>query len=335
MKSLHALGIVALGLACGSAFGQADTEPLNDTPSSGDVLFAGPVPITDSRLNIAGLTPGDRDFFNFFSLTGEVVVGVTTPLASFGDAPDTLMQFWDPAAGAPVGPVSDDAGADNSGFSVRGSAIRARMPQSGNWSFGVTGFPNFGFAGAHAEAGPYAVTMARFSVNAPPGSGNFADVAGNNVISGAAPLNLFGSGSVVSATAMLDPAAPDVDFYSVDLLAGDILTAITAPLGADFSSPDTLLGVFDAGGSLLLVNDDAGSDFAPGGAGPTRGSVVRFLAPASGRYYLGVTGFPDNAFTGGHGEVGMYGLAASIVPAPGALALGLCGMIAAGRRRRS
>lgn len=335
MKLQGSLCAVVLLAGSAAAFGQIDTEPANNTAFGGDNLFPGFTPFNSARVNVAGLGAGDVDFFNFDALTGDVMVGVTTPLGVPFNSPDTLMQFWDGIGGVPVGPINDDAGSHNVPGSTRGSAVRARMPQTGNWSFGVTGFGDPGFIGAHAETGPYAVTIGRFPINAAPGTGDFADVAANNVFAGASSLNLAGAGSAVAATASLDATAPDVDFYSVDLFAGDILTAITVPLGLDFNSPDTLLAVYDAGGTQLVLNDDGGSDFAPGGVGVPRGSVVRFLAPASGRYYVGVTGFNDSGFAGAHSLSGPYGLAASIIPAPGATGLAAVGLLALARRRRS
>src|SRR4029079_4152977 len=56
----------------------------------------------------------------------------------------------------------------------------------------------------------------------------------------------------------------DVDFFRLDLKAGDVLSAMTAPLGdlgVSFGRPDTLLGLFDSSGMNLLVeNDDAGGE---------------------------------------------------------------------------
>lgn len=134
--------------------------------------------------------------------------------------------------------------------------------------------------------------------------------------------------------------AGDVDYYSILLNEGDILTAITTPLTSlplNFSSPDTLLGMFTPGGALLYFNDDAGSDGVGGGAvGPVRGSAIRYLATAPGIYYIAVTGFGNPAFIPGGGgvEVGDYLLTVSVIPEPATIGLLIAGAGLLARRRK-
>ncbi len=103
----------------------------------------------------------------------------------------------------------------------------------------------------------------------------------------------------------------DVDFFALTLTAGQVLSAMTAPLDDldfTFDYPDTVIGLFDSSGTQLVVNDDAGdegySDLDPdlGSDNPMFpdgifGSAIRALIPADGTYYLGVTGFEDDDFT--------------------------------------
>jgi len=116
----------------------------------------------------------------------------------------------------------------------------------------------------------------------------------------------------------------DLDFFAIDLLDDEVLTVITTPLDPKFDSPDTMLGIFDAGGTLLDFNDDANG----------LGSALRFSVPSAGTYYIGVTGFPDFDFLGDHDQTGRYQLTVAIVPAPAGMAmLGAAGLIARRRRR--
>lgn len=105
---------------------------------------------------------GDVDFYKLMIPNGCVLTAITTPLSGFPSSPDTLLGVWD---GAGFVNGSDDAGGDgDSGGPVgptRGSAIRynnnsgvAQMV----W-LSVSGFPDFGWTGAHGEVGDYLLTV--------------------------------------------------------------------------------------------------------------------------------------------------------------------------------
>jgi hypothetical protein len=96
----------------------------------------------------------------------------------------------------------------------------------------------------------------------------------------------------------------DVDFIGIGpLVAGDVITAVTTPLedGA-FGDPDTVLGVFNTAGVRLAFNDDANG----------WGSVIRYVVPADGDYFIAVSGLDDPTFQGFHNEQGSYLLAISV-----------------------
>jgi uncharacterized protein (TIGR03382 family) len=117
----------------------------------------------------------------------------------------------------------------------------------------------------------------------------------------------------------------DLDFISITVPDAIALTALTVSIPPDFTSVDTIIGIFDSGGTLIDSDDDEGpGDFS---------FIEVQLTP--GTYYIGITGSPDSDFTGAHEVTGGYKLIVgfNIIPAPGALALlGLAGL--AGRRRR-
>jgi hypothetical protein len=317
---------------------QLDTEPANSTIGGADGLGLAPM---QARLNLAGLGGiGDVDFYSNFLLTGDIFVGMTTPLGSLPvdfNTPDTIMGVFDPDSTMIA--FNDDAGTDAVGGAQlpirRGSLLRYGAGQSGPHAFAVTGFDDFGFGGFHGEFGPYALTVARFPVS-PTVGGDFADSPGNSGIAASDSLNLAPL-AAVNAVANLTEGG-DVDFYSVFMDAGDVLTAFTTPfagLPGDFTLPDTLLGVFDSSGTQISVSDDAGTDAIVDGEVIARGSAIRYLAVNPGLYHIAVTGFGDDDFAGAHLEGGLYGLTASLIPEPstaGLLALGLFGLVH--RRRR-
>ncbi len=85
----------------------------------------------------------------------------------------------------------------------------------------------------------------------------------------------------------------DFDFYSVDLDAGQTITADT-DVSAGF---DSVLVVYDASGATVAANDDDGLTLA---------SKLSFTPTDTGTYYIVVTGFgasalPDDPFDSGSG----------------------------------
>ncbi len=148
--------------------------------------------------------------------------------------------------------------------------------------------------------------------------------------------NTFGTANAVTRAASpwadlgnmrLGGTGGDVDFFSINLIAGEIITIVTTPQPPDFTTPDTLLGLFDNNQTLLQLDDDSG---------PGLGSLVQWQATYTGTHFFAVTGFPDQNFTGGHSQVGNYVLTVSIVPEPAtilALAAG-AGLLIARRRRK-
>jgi hypothetical protein len=339
---LSTLVLMLVFARCAEA--QIDADPANDSQSSADALS---ISAGTAITNTAALAAPDNDvdFFTVELTMGDTLLGMTTPIASLPadfDVPDTMASVL--SGGIPL-TFSDDDGSNetpDTGMG-RGSMFRLVAPSSGTYHIGVTGFDDYELDGnasgdPHVEAGSYVLTVGRFNGESPGDA--FVDTdpannvrAGADSISGAAFTAQIGIGELL---------AGDVDFYRLNLREGQFLSAMTAPLGDmpnSFRSPDTILGLFDASGTALIVDDDAGDDSASpihpslasdspyvtdeDGFPQLYGSGIRALIPVDGVYYLGVTGYLDDDFLGEHAEVGRYamliGIAAEI-PEPTTLA---------------
>jgi hypothetical protein len=309
------------------AIAQLDSEPANDTAAGADALS---LAVGDAKSNLAGLAApnNDVDYYSISATAGDVLIGMTTPLADLPfsfELPDTMMSVFD---GATPLTFSDDdeGGALSSSGSVfsQGSLFRLQAPTTTTYRAAITGFSDLEFDGAasggtHSESGPYVLTTARIDPTV--SGGDFADTDPSNDTFGAGAdlISIGASGASVAVSELLDF---DVDFYELHLTAGQILSTMTAPLEdlpVSFEFPDTLIALFDSEGTELVTNDDAGDNGSselhpelssnfPGSADLSFASALRARIPSDGVYYLGVTGFGDEAFVGDHVEFGRYAL---------------------------
>jgi hypothetical protein len=107
----------------------------------------------------------------------------------------------------------------------------------------------------------------------------------------------------------IEPAGGDVDYYRVELTAGSTFIAETLGqfyVGGLTTGFNTLLGLFDAAGTLLYTNDDRGDG--------SQFSRLRYPVFDAGTYYLAVTAGGDRDFDGTGGATGgRYVLSLSVL----------------------
>jgi len=117
----------------------------------------------------------------------------------------------------------------------------------------------------------------------------------NDVVGNAAPADVNPGDRFYfdSATIGDSPSVGlDVDLYRVELVAGDHLAIdIDTPSGQfEF---DSLLRVFDAAGIERAISDDSPSP----GEMPSQDSWIDFVAPHTGTFFVGVSGFGDFGYS--------------------------------------
>src|SRR6185369_5280043 len=135
------------------------------------------------------------------------------------------------------------------------------------------------------------------------------EIEGNDSLATAQKLAVVNGGAEVTgsigATTTSVSVSPDVDFYSFEGSAGDLVTVDinggmkdggpTNPI----RSVDTVIALFDENGTMLYLNDDA-DDLDAGSIATNDSRIVNAVLPANGRYTVGVSSFP-RSFTDGGG----------------------------------
>jgi hypothetical protein len=342
-----------------------DTEPTNNTVPGADPLGLSP---NEAAFHVAKLATGgsDVDHFSAQLSQGQVLLGITVPLSDLPDTitePETVVSVME--AGTPITFSSSVGASVNIGDnSANSSLFRAEAQADETYQIAVSGSGDKNFNGLndntnqpHGQTGHYALLAAVVDPNTL--GGDFADTDfTNDERAGADLINIAAYDAAVAVNNLVSGEIGDVDFFAVYLNEGDVLTAMTAPLGdlsGSFSVPDTLLAIFDAQGNLILVNDDSGDANSgshpsvlgldsdnPSGDEDIYGSALHFFAQTAGLYYIGVTGYGDNNFVGDHSESGRYALLVGVygqftppvIPEPASATLLTLAAAALTRRRR-
>ena len=214
------------------------------------------------------------------------------------------MNEFDPASLTIEGAVPVSATPDNTSFTIRMTELTATVS--------VT-VADDGEAEALETAVFSLAESDDYLINPAAGSGEFiisdtpvppppSDNESNDTIATAVATGLTADNQFVSISGELDQQrtppvdrTEDVDMYSVDMAAGDVLRIDTDAQAISDDNPDTVLRVFDADGNQIVQSDD---DFAPDElfAPGRRDSYIEFTAETAGSYYVGVSSFGNGEF---------------------------------------
>ena len=126
------------------------------------------------------------------------------------------------------------------------------------------------------------------------------EVEPNDPVASAQHL-VFGSTKTVTVNGVIGslsgPIANDVDFYSFEAHAGDVITVdIDGGMHADGTGVDTNVAIFGPYGSdplyLLRQNEDAGYPLDAGSVSPYDARIDNFAVQTTGTYVIGVSAYP-------------------------------------------
>ncbi len=264
------------------------TPPPASAPGEpNDSLFeATPLGIVSGFVSLAGVIgdgrfPGqDVDLFAVSLLVGQRLEAAVVAAAL--DSPlDSQLRLFD-VAGRELAANADADGTTD-------SRLAFVAPESASYFIGVSGSGNARYSPLVAGGG-LAGSTGRFRLDvalsafepgpAPEPGGTIAEAA----------VGLTAASGTASVTAAIGSGAfdaDDVDLYSVDLAAGDLIEAAVRARPLD-SPLDSFLRLFDAAGNELAANDDFQGSLDSG---------LAFVAGESGRYYVGVSGYGNRRYS--------------------------------------
>ena len=248
-----------------------------------------------------GLTSEDVDLFGVSLLAGETLtVDIDANSVDYYNGTgfyvsDSYLRLFS-NDGTEVA-FNDDDGTFLGGHTVYDSLLTYTAETAGIYYIGISAWYGRDYdpliAGSApqrlADTGDYPLYQATITVTAdapPPSTGPGEP---NDTLANARPVTLvLGEAEFDAVIGDGLFGESDVDLYSIDLDEGTTLTVdVDVQNLATTSALDSFLRLFDASGNELASNDDDGSSFD---------SLLTFNATTAGRYFVGLTGYGNNAY---------------------------------------
>ncbi len=276
--------------------GPGDTLNSALDTGSGPGVFT--LTVADQRLGDGQFSSRDVDLYRFQAAAGSELRAET---AAAGDSPveDTILRLFD-ADGTQLD-LNDDVSDDD-----LYSLLQYTFATAGTYYVGVSGYDNGAYnprTGARQVAGETGTY--RLQLTLAVATQDVAQDTPGDTLTTAQATGL-GPGVFTEDQRLGDGQflSQDVDLYRLQAAAGLALQAETAAAGTR-PVEDTILRLFDADGRELALDDDGGDDLY---------SLLRYTFTADGTYYVGVSGYDNDAYdprTGAGrvaGETGTYRL---------------------------
>ncbi|HKB94026.1 MAG TPA: hypothetical protein VKC62_07330, partial [Gaiellaceae bacterium] len=285
-----------------------DGDPTNDDPPGADPLGLAPGAAVRIHGALRSGLPTDVDFFSVLLAAGDVLVAQTAPLGNLFDIPDTALGIV--TADRTSYAWNDDAGSDAPASNEHGSRVRFQAAAPGVYFVAVVYYEDdefVGFDGANSTeaAGDYVLTVSRVAEDAPV---DLDSDPGNDVRSGADALAPGAGGAAVLVGELVSGGPPsDVDYFSVELAVGDVVSATVAAMEPGLDSPDTRLALFDPSGTLVVEDTDASLS-------ETVDPAIRARVQTAGTYTLAVAANDDTTYDGSGTASGRYSLTVGVQP---------------------
>ena len=271
----------------------ADDPPVTGVGEPNDALAAA-VPLSftlgeaeaEAFIGDGTFSAADVDLYSLALTAGTTVTfNIDAQTLSSSSPLDSYLRLFD-ATGTEVAANDDDGTSFDSLLSYTATA-------TGTYVLGISAYGNSSYDPLAAGTGSVADSMGRYTLRAslaepaePPVDDPPVTGAGepNDSIATATVLT-FTTGEAEFEAAIGDGVheTADVDFYSLDLAAGETVTIdIDATSLTPASSLDSYLRLFDSAGNEIASNDDDGSSFD---------SLLSYTASVAGSYVVGVSGY--------------------------------------------
>ncbi|MDJ0744503.1 MAG: DVUA0089 family protein [Xenococcaceae cyanobacterium MO_167.B27] len=218
---------------------------------------------------------------------------------------DSVLRLFD-SNGLELVASDDTLAPDENPFAtnVGDSFISFQAEASGIYYIGVSSFPNINYDPRFSNTlssddsgnstGEYTIDINLFkddndTIFEAQDTGLTSINPGNFVSDGFIGINDIVTDGIIGRNNEFFDAADDIDFFEVQLNAGDVIT-IDIDAQEFGSSLDSVLRLFDSNGNQVAISDD---NNAPGEnpAATIGDSFISFEAEASGIYYIGVSSF--------------------------------------------
>jgi hypothetical protein len=231
----------------------------------------------------------DVDLYRIDAQAGNRISAKTSIAAGFSTV-DTYLRLFN-SSGTQIA-FDDDGGTD-----YHYSLLNYNVTAAGTYYLGVSGYPNNTYNPNVIGSGTSSSSVGSYKLDIDLDVGETIGTS-NETGLGIAPT-LGGSMTYASRLGISAYGLADVDMYHVRATKGSTLTAETTPILIFGTDVDTVLRVFNSSGVQVAFDDDSGSYY--------HYSRISYSVPATGDYYIGVSGYSNSSYNPNSAGSGVAG----------------------------